>query len=444
MKKKAKTIQTAWLFLYGTALIALGIIVIINGEFLVAPAGITGGIFIAVNGVHRIANWFADKNRLKLLSGAANLLIGVITALTPFVTLALLMLVFALYVLLNGIVKLIDFISALKDQTSGAFVSLVSSVFFFTFSVIMIFGSFYEPIALVILTGIYSILYGLSELRLFLRQALPSKAKVAVRRRVRVSIPLFISAFVPLGVLKKYRRRLDSREIDITGLLAEESVDKKGEAPNIHVLIHVSDDGVGIMGHCDLVLDGRVISYGNYDEASSRLFGGLGDGVVFEADFKRYVAFGVKHDNQMIFDYGLKLSHEQMKKIRRAMKKLAKNIYPWQSPLEKARMKNKNAEADSFKDYCSKLWNGTRATFYKFKSGKFKTYFVMSTNCVLLADTILSKAGITGVMSNGIISPGAYYDFLQREYLLENGIAVSRHIYCKDNIDEAADVNTDN
>ena len=31
----------------------------------------------------------------------------------------------------------------------------------------------------------------------------------------------------------------------------------------------------------------------------------------------------------------------------------------------------------------------------------------------------------------GIISPGSYYDYLQKEYRLENGIVVSRDIYSK-------------
>ena len=33
------------------------------------------------------------------------------------------------------------------------------------------------------------------------------------------------------------------------------------------------------------------------------------------------------------------------------------------------------------------------AACIKFTSSKFKTYFVMSTNCVLLADTIVGTAG---------------------------------------------------
>ena len=55
----------------------------------------------------------------------------------------------------------------------------------------------------------------------------------------------------------------------------------------------------------------------------------------------------------------------------------------------------------------------------------------MSTNCVLLADSILSKAGTDIINTAGIISPGAYYDYLQKEYTLKNGIVVSRDVYGK-------------
>ena len=56
---------------------------------------------------------------------------------------------------------------------------------------------------------------------------------------------------------------------------------------------------------------------------------------------------------------------------------------------------------------------------------------------MLLADSILSKAGTDIIKIVGIISPGAYYDYLQREYLLENGLVVSRDIYSKYNVAES-------
>ena len=71
----------------------------------------------------------------------------------------------------------------------------------------------------------------------------------------------------------------------------------------------------------------------------------------------------------------------------------------------------------------------TGAQFYKFKSGKFKTYFVMGTNCVLLADEIIGKTGSDVIDMNGIIAPGTYQDYLEKEYQKESGLVVNKKIY---------------
>ncbi|HCE27054.1 MAG TPA: hypothetical protein DEQ78_07220, partial [Ruminococcaceae bacterium] len=103
-------------------------------------------------------------------------------------------------------------------------------------------------------------------------------------------------------------------------------------------------------------------------------------------------------------------------------------------PYQLASENSPAADIADFDDYCSSLWNGTHAHFYKFKSGRFKTYFVMSTNCVFLADYILSKAGTDIVKTAGIITPGDYYDYMQSEYALPGGIVITRDIYSKYNV----------
>ena len=75
------------------------------------------------------------------------------------------------------------------------------------------------------------------------------------------------------------------------------------------------------------------------------------------------------------------------------------------------------------------MYNATGAKFYKFNSGKFKTYFVLNTNCVKLADEILGKCGINIIKISGIITPGAYYDYFDREFGFKKSNVVSKTIY---------------
>ena len=55
----------------------------------------------------------------------------------------------------------------------------------------------------------------------------------------------------------------------------------------------------------------------------------------------------------------------------------------------------------------------------------------MSTNCVVLADRVIGSAGTDIINLNGIITPGAYYDYLNRELQFENSQVISRTVYYK-------------
>ena len=430
---KKERINAIWLLIYGCAMITLGFFVFIEGTVLIVPLAKAGGLFILLNGIHRLIKGLITKSKIKFINCTGNVLIGLFIFFVPFVSLALLTVAFALYLLLNGAVKLIDFIYSLKNGTGDFSADFTAFLFFLIFAVLMLVGAFQSPDWLSAVIGIYCILYGVTELKDFLREILPRKAKNILRRRMRFSLPLALSTFAPLKVLKEYSRRLDSREIDIKALLEEEKAFDDNKHANIHVLIHVSLDGVGMVGHCDIAYKNKIMSYGNYDASSERLFGALGDGVMFIADFDEYISYSIKNDKQMIIDFGLLLTDKQIRRVRREMARIKKNVYRWRCPYERDVYENKHVTLSDYQDYCSRLWDGTKARFYKFRSGKWKTYCVMSTNCVLLTDYILSKAGTDIINTAGIISPGAYYDYLQKEYTLKNGIVVSRDIYSKYN-----------
>ena len=53
--------------------------------------------------------------------------------------------------------------------------------------------------------------------------------------------------------------------------------------------------------------------------------------------------------------------------------------------------------------YAGRLYKKTKAKFYKFNKGKYKTYFVLGTNCCYLIDDIVGKSGtnnISNILSN--------------------------------------------
>ncbi len=428
---KKRIFHRIWLLLFGTAMLTAGILFMTEADALFIPLTVITGIIIAANGLHQLISAFSRQKKTRIVNGALNIAAGIFVCAFPDIALWGLSLVFTLYIFLNALVKLIDVINSVKNGTPDLFADLVALIFFVVFGIITLVSTFSSQQGFKLIVAIYCILYGVTELKDFLREIIPNTAKNRIRRRLRVSLPAFVTAFSPFGMLKSYNERLNSREIDLEQLKKEEKAFDVDKTPNIHVFIHVSDDGVGMLGHCDICLDGVVISYGNYDKASERLFGGIGDGVLFLVDRSTYIDYSIKYDNKMIFDYGLLLNDEQMKKIREEIARIRSTVYRWYPPFEQATVNGEDKELSDFSDYCSKLWSGTKAQFYKFKSGKFKSYCVLSTNCVLLADSILAKAGTDIIKTTGIISPGAYFDYMQSEYALQNGIVVTRDIYYK-------------
>lgn len=442
-------LYSAGLLLYGLGMVALGVIILVQGNVVLTYAALIGGIVICAHAIHCFINYFSKNgnNQPKhdnsaLITGIFNLAAGIIVMILPDLTMFLLIKIFALYVLLNAAVKLIDFVIARKNHVSGRVYDFIAFIFFLAFGVILLFTNELNKKAFLILAGVYCIAYGVSQLNDFVVKIIPQRTKNRFRRRIRVSVPVFISTFMPLSFMKKINSMLDEK-MDRTEAINsfEKELDSKNDGlpPDIEVLIHVSGDGVGTFGHCDLCFEGEIISYGNYDEESYKLARGLGDGIFFTCEKKRYIRFSVTHDHKTIFCYGLRLTPEQKERVRKEIQKIKDSVFPWQPPYEKALAEGKDAKLADFPDYCSKLWNGTRSHFYKFYDGKFKTYFVCSTNCVLLADSILGKTGSDIVKIDGLIAPGTYFDYMQREYLMKDSFVISRTIYNKDNTERLPD-----
>ena len=70
------------------------------------------------------------------------------------------------------------------------------------------------------------------------------------------------------------------------------------------------------------------------------------------------------------------------------------------------------------------------------KSGKYKVFFVLKNNCGSFVKNILKIVGTDVLKIYGVITPGTFYDFLEREYVKKNSIVVKKKIYNKYNIDK--------
>lgn len=249
----------------------------------------------------------------------------------------------------------------------------------------------------------------------FIKFIVPIKTKNRLKRRVRITLPKIVEAIIPYSVMEEINRNLDVRKTNTYSF-------NKVENSDLSILIHTSNRGFNRVGHMDIYFEGNVISYGNYDEGSRWFKQFFGDGVLFvTSDKVNYINFCIDNSKKTVFEFGIVLTDRQKVMIRKRIDEIMGNTVSWDHKSDKG-----YNNGDS---YAGRLYKKTKAKFYKFKKGKYRTYYVLGTNCCYLVDDILGKGGMDILSINGIITPGTYYEYLNRELKLKNSNVVSKSVY---------------
>ena len=106
-------------------------------------------------------------------------------------------------------------------------------------------------------------------------------------------------------------------------------------------------------------------------------------------------------ENNTIFEYGIALSKSQKAVLEAELKSLQSNLVRWYCLLEQER--GYRHPLDYQEDYPSRLHAKTGAKLYKFKSGKFKSYWALGDNCAVFTDRMLGCLGADILSMRGII-----------------------------------------
>lgn len=367
--------------------------------------------------VNLVSKWNNKKKRDKLIgSSIFHLGTCVVFLIIPNLFYGLAPVLFSIYLCLIGISQ---FAMCWVVAKNGEFIKLRQFLIGIVCFVIA-FPIFINPVMkldrFILLIACYMGLLGLYYLYDFIMLVIPIKTKNRLKRRIRITLPKIIEAIIPYSVMLEINRNLEIREVSS---YAYEKINKESD---LNILIHTSNRGVNRMGHMDIYFEGKVISYGNYDEGSrfGREF--FGDGVLFIAENKAdYINFCIDNSKKTVFDFGIALNDKQKKRIRERIDELCSNTVSWNYKDDK-----KYNDGNS---YASKLYKRTKAKFYKFKRGKYRTYFVLGTNCCYIVDDIVGKSGMDILSMNGIITPGTYYDYLNRELNDKDSNVISKDVY---------------
>lgn len=400
-------------FLLGMIFLFLGIFAFIFPRYFFYFVVLCLGIVIVIDVIFDIIKGLVQK-KINIVNILVKGIFGLLFILKPKLPLSLVVIIFALYLCLLSMIYMITYRLYKKEKVMGRITFLVGAIVLFVIGMSYIMSPSIHVQQMTWIFGLYCLYLGLKYIFKSIREMLSENRKDSLKRRIRVSLPVFFVALVPRFVIEFINQKVN---------VEDNNIDVSQNTSMVEVLVHVSKDGFGMMGHVDICYQGYVIAYGAYDEATHHLFGALGDGVLFIADKQKYLSFcEVDDPTSVIFGYELSLNEEQRKNIEGKIRELSCDFVEW----EPSGVKDTQA-----KDYASRLYHMTQAQFYKFSKGIFKHYFVMTTNCVLLADRIIGRSGIDIVNCNGIITPGTYWSYFEEESRKENSRVFNKHIYVK-------------
>lgn len=415
----------------GIFLTILGaIIVVFKSDLYIKTVNIIVSCILVI-GIVQFVHYFFRKEKKKdaFIKSMTNLIFALILSLIPSIPLAMLSLTFAMYMLSNFAIKFICFFVFRNNDSKESIKSLLMALLYLIISLPLLFAPIKNLEITLIIIGTYFIMLGIYIILEQIMTLIPKEKKRKLKRRIRVTIPVIIEAIIPYTLLKEINNILN--EEDKKQVLTP--INKANEKPDMEVYVHVSNRGFNRFGHVDLCYKGKIIAYGNYDDESYHFFNMMGDGVVFDTTSKeKYIDFCIEHSKKTLFGFGIKLTDKQKVNIEKYIDKLYSNLVEWDPPYLRDYLLDKNIKKEDYTDYASCLYKKTKANFYKFNSGKFKTFFVLGTNCCFLADSIIGKSGIDLLKINGLITPGTYYEFLNREFFKKNSIVISKTVYNKD------------
>lgn len=407
----------------GLLWIIVGLFLIIEKQLFVVNISILFSSVLLIIGIGRLVKVVVPKRERNL----EQKLVLLITGVSDWV-LAFLIYFFRLswptflskaigyYQLFIGVSLFISWLLLRRDRVSGRVGILLASVINIIWGVASIAIKSSETVdGVVARLGFYLVFIGLTILMDARDYYLSQRTKTRVKRRIRVPLPVIFTILLPKKMLDKINHFIQE-ELSMNEWISPE-LKETDRQPVLKVFIHVGEDGFNQMGHVDLSYKGRVYSYGNYDIDSERLLGAIGEGVLFSLDDQDYIDYCLQ-DNKTLFEYRVVLTAAQEVEFEKNLNDILKNTQAWEptSPTQLA-------------SYLGKMTQKYNVDTFKFQSSRYKTYFVLGTNCVLLADQLIGASGLDLLAMVGILAPGTYYDYFEKEFQKPNSIVVGKTVH---------------
>lgn len=425
-----KQIQLSSLIAIGIFMIYIGFLSILRPQSFITLFYYGLSIGLPLIGFYTMISAFLAKGKQdykfsSFIDGLSYFVAGLIIYENPLDVLSISPYVIGGYCILKAVICGFNFYVHYTDHLKGQLMVLCETLFYILFGLALIINPLYRGKFVLDIMGIYFICFGIVQLGNFIQVLFPNLRT----KRLKMTLPIFMNFLLPKKLVHLINRMLNEKD-PMNHVLAP--IKKEDTPYDMEILIHLGANGFDSVGHVDIAFRDIIISYGCHDHHNTSFGGALGPGVIHFNEKTKYLNFVINERNKQLVGFGVHLTPNQKKAIKEALLELAKRFEPWYSDQDKK--ERGEAYQGDCQNYASKLSSSCRSKFFKFTSGKFKTYFIMTTNCVLLVDTLLGKTGIDLWKINGIITPGSYYEFLNNEFVLPHSNVVFRKIYTQENL----------
>ena len=418
-------INTMAFLIVGLFLITTGILLLIEKILTLTTLILISGCLFCIKGLIDFFNYITKKERRNIINIILSLLhvtFGIICINNNSFILTTISRIFSIYFLFIAITHLINYFIYVKYDIKGKLICIIKFIMLFTLFILLLSKPIINSKYLSIIFALYLILYGFNSITNFLSEIIPLKTKNKVKRSINIQLPILFTAFIPPILTRYINELLETEEEN------KFNSTKKNKTSDLEVLIHLAQTGSASMGHVEISFKNKVYSYGNYDRHSRILFDSIGDGVILIANKQKYIKYCTQKRQRYIIEFGISLTEYEKKIVEERIKSLINtntiDYFSDKQLAEKGLIPNKE-----FHDMSSELYLEADGHYKKIISGKHKKFFVLKNNCVMVAQYILSCVGKEILAINGIISPGAYYNYLNKRFMMKNTNVISRKIY---------------
>ena len=327
----------------------------------------------------------------------------------PIILEVLIPILYGVWAILRAISKALSWLAYRMDRIRPRWMVLADALITLGFALILLVDPLPGYLRLMTVAGIYALYLGSVTLTGGLLAVFQRRLQGAISHIIASPMPLFLSLFVPQQVFMTVEAQSPTPQCALQPLNDHQ----------IEILFHMKRAGADAIGHVDLIHRGIVYSYGAHDPLKRRILNGFGDGVFIIAKAQPYLEFCLNSEHKRMVGFVIEPEASSLKAFETRLNRLLERSVEW----------NPESTDPSQPIYAQRLQSVTGARLLKFKSGLFKTYFAVSTNCVTLVESLIQDRQVAMIRLTPVLTPGMYFTLMNNAYRLQAQTIVLRRTY---------------